>query len=106
MTRYAYFAAAAALAFGAAAPGNAQPQTEAQQIRQQSIARAQAVTPAPDGRQLLAELRNCEELQPQSARARCEMLARKTGGQGVTLTLDPNAATFARERDQFERARN
>lgn len=105
MTRYAFIAAVAALAIGAAAPVAAQQQTEAQIIRQQSITRAQAATPAADGRQLIAELRNCEELSPQSVRERCEMNARKTGGQGVTLKLAPESAYNVMDQDQFDRFR-
>ncbi|MGQ0677984.1 MAG: hypothetical protein ACT4N4_18125 [Rhodospirillales bacterium] len=106
MTRYAFYAGLAAAALGAAAPGfAAEPATEAQQLRRQSIERAQrAAAPAVDGRRLIAELRACAELSPQSVRERCEMQARKTGGQGVVLKLDPNANYFVQ--DQFERFAN
>ncbi len=106
MTRIALYAGIASIAIGAMA-AQAQTLTDAQVIRQQTIERAQrAGAPAADGRQLIAELRACEELSPQSVRERCEMQARKTGGRGVTLTLDPNANYYVTEQDQFERERN
>mgnify|MGYP001620172571 FL=1 len=55
---------------------------------------------------MIAELRACGEMSPQSVRERCEMQARKTGGQGITLTLAPNAEYQVQEQDQFERSHN
>ena len=108
MTRYAFYAALTAAAIAAAAPlAEAQTMTEAQEIRRQAIERAQlAGKPAVDGRRLLAELGTCEEMSPQSVRARCEMQVRKSGGEGIRLTLDPNAEQAVMEKDQFERWQN
>ncbi len=107
MTRYAFIAAVAALAFaGVALPAQAQSQTEAQIIKQQSLRAAQqAQAPSPDGKQLMSELRSCEELQPQSVRDRCAMTARKTGGQGIALKLAPESANDIIDQDQFDRFR-
>ena len=107
MTRYAFIAVAAAIAVaGIAAPVHAQSQTEAQIIKQQSLRSAQqAAAPSPDGKQLMSELRSCEELQPQSVRERCAMTARKTGGQGITLKLAPESANDVTDHDQFDRFR-
>jgi hypothetical protein len=108
MTRIPMYAglAAVALGFGAFAAQAQQP-TEAQILKRQSIEQAQrAGAASPDGRQLIAELRACAELSPQSVRERCEMQARKTGGRGIALTLDPNAGHWVLEQDQFERFSN
>ena len=40
-----------------------------------------------DGRQLIAALDACDQVLEQSARAKCEMAARKSGGQGVQLRI-------------------
>jgi hypothetical protein len=108
MTRFAFYAGLTAIVLGAVAPAAiAQTPSEAQVIRRQSIEQVQqAGAPAVDGRQLIAELRACGEMSPQSVRERCEMQARKTGGQGVTLTLAPNAEYQVQEQDQFERSHN
>jgi hypothetical protein len=108
MTRIATYAGLTAVALGLGAfAAQAQQPTEAQMLKRQSIERAQqAGAAAPDGRQLIAELRACAELSPQSVRERCEMQARKTGGQGIVLKLDPNASHWVLEQDQFERFSN
>jgi hypothetical protein len=108
MTRIATYAGLVAVALGIGAfAAQAQQPTEAQHLKRQSIERAQRSGAAsPDGRQLIAELKACAELSPQSVRERCEMQARKTGGQGIVLTLDPNAGKAVLEQDQFERFSN
>lgn len=108
MTRFAFYAGLTAIVLGAVAPAAiAQTPSEAQVIRRQSIERTQQAGAAGvDGRQLIAELRACGEMSPQSVRERCEMQARKTGGQGVTLTLAPNDEYQVQEQDQFERSHN
>jgi len=108
MTRIAMYAGLTGVALGFAAfAAQAQQPTEAQILKRQSIERAQqSAAVSPDGRQLIAELRACAELSPQSVRERCEMQARKTGGKGIVLKLDPNASRWVLEQDQFERFSN
>lgn len=108
MTRYAYYAGLTAIVLSIAAPGAiAQTATEAQALRRQSIEQAQqAGAPPVDGRRLIAELRTCEDMSPQSVRDRCEMQVRKTGGNGVVVKLAPEAEQSVLEQDQFERPHN
>lgn len=108
MTRYAFYAGLTAIALSIAAPGAiAQTMTEAQSLRRQAIEQAQqAGAPEVSGRRLIAELGTCEDMSPQSVRERCEMQVRKTGGNGVVLTLDPNAAQSVLGQDQFDRPHN
>ncbi len=108
MTRYAFYAGLTAIALSIAAPGAiAQTMTEAQTLRRQAIEQTQqAGKPAVDGRSLIAELRTCEDMSPQSVRERCEMQVRKTGGKGIVLTLDPKAEQSVLQQDQFDRPHN
>lgn len=74
MNRIALYAGALTLAFAAAA--------QAQTLQ---------TNPWPtinrDGRQLIAALEACDQVLEQSARAKCEMAARKSGGQGIQLRI-------------------
>jgi hypothetical protein len=72
MNRIALYAGALTLAFAAAAHA---------QSPWPSLSQATPV----DGRQLIAALDACQQLVEQSHRAKCEMTARKTGGQGIQL---------------------
>ena len=108
MTRYAFYAGLTAIALSIAAPGAiAQSLTEAQMLRRQAIEQAQeSAKPRVDGRTLIAELRTCEEMSPQSVRERCEMQVRKTGGNGTLVKLAPEAEQAVLEQDQFDRPHN
>jgi len=86
MNRIALYAGALTLAFAAAAQAQTNPWP--------SINRAAAI----DGRQLIAALDACDQILEQSARAKCEMVARKTGGQGFQLRV-----TTTEPQGQFDR---
>ncbi|MCC6469730.1 MAG: hypothetical protein IT563_15510 [Alphaproteobacteria bacterium] len=85
MNRIALYAGALTLAFAAAAQAQTNPWP--------SIDRMPV-----DGRQLIAALDACDQVLEQSARAKCEMNVRKTGGQGFKLRVGTNEPT-----GQFDR---
>jgi hypothetical protein len=82
MNRIALFAGVLTLAVASAA----QAQNAQTQSFWPSFPRATPV----DGRELIAALDACSQMLEQSARAKCEMTARKTGGQGIQLRLGAN----------------
>ncbi len=67
--------------------GAAQAQQAPKQSFWPSFPRATPV----DGRELIAALDACDQVLEQSARAKCEMTARKTGGQAIQLRLDADS---------------